>query len=271
MMNLHPNTLAELEPGTADFYRQTIQILCKADVPFLVGGAYALAVWTGIVRHTKDFDLFVRPRDCTPALEALAQAGYRTEFTFTHWLGKAFRGEDYIDVIFSSGNGIARVDDEWFAHARAAEVLGLPVHLCPLEETIWSKGFVMERERYDGADIAHLIRAHGQHLDWQRLLRRYGADWRVLLGHLVLFGYIYPGERSKIPAKILQDLMDRQLQDMHQQTPPERLCQGTLLSRGQYLTDIEHWGYQDARAQPKGRMTESQIAEWTNAMFAGRE
>ena len=34
------------------------------------------------------------------------------------------------------------------------------------EETLWSKAFVMERERYDGADVAHLILAHGERLDW---------------------------------------------------------------------------------------------------------
>ena len=29
-------------------------------MPFLVGGAYAFARYTGIERHTKDFDVFVR-------------------------------------------------------------------------------------------------------------------------------------------------------------------------------------------------------------------
>ena len=53
----------------------------------------------------------------------------------------------------------------------------------------------MERERYDGADIAHLLRARADQLAWRRLLRRFGPHWRVLLGHLVLFGFVYPGER----------------------------------------------------------------------------
>ena len=58
-------------------------------------------------------------------------------------------------MIFSSGNGVATVDDEWFAHAPEGEVLGLPVRLVPAEEMIWSKAFIMERERFDGADIMH--------------------------------------------------------------------------------------------------------------------
>ena len=32
-------------------------------MPFLVGGAYAFERYTGIARHTKDFDLFIHPRD----------------------------------------------------------------------------------------------------------------------------------------------------------------------------------------------------------------
>jgi hypothetical protein len=67
-------------------------------------------------------------------------------------------------------------------YAEPAIVMGQPVRLCPAEETIWSKAFVMERERYDGADIAHLLRARAEMLDWRRLTRRFGRHWRVLFG-----------------------------------------------------------------------------------------
>jgi len=40
---------------------------------------------------------------------------------------------------------------------------------------IWSKAFIMERDRYDGADIAHIIRTCGKGLDWSRLLHRFGS------------------------------------------------------------------------------------------------
>ena len=59
------------------------------------------------------------------------------------------------------------VDDLWFTHAAPGRVLGVPVLLCPPEEMIWSKAFIMERERYDGADVAHLILACGRELDWR--------------------------------------------------------------------------------------------------------
>src|SRR5215831_2986459 len=112
---------AELDPRIREFYQRSLRLMAGSDIPFLLGGAYALAHYTGIVRHTKDLDLFVRPADARRALEVFARAGYRTELTFPHWLAKAFHGNDFIDVIFNSGNGHCAVDDGWFEHAVEAE------------------------------------------------------------------------------------------------------------------------------------------------------
>jgi hypothetical protein len=256
-----------LTPQTAAFYRRALHILKAAGLPFLVGGAYALQRYTGIVRHTKDLDIFVRPADCRRVLDVFTAEGYRTELTFPHWLGKVHGGhEDFIDVIFSSGNGVATVDDGWFAHAVDGEAIGEPVRLCPVEETIWSKGYVLERERYDGADVNHLLRARGRDLDWRRLLQRYGPHWRVLLSHLVLFGFVYPGERDAVPAWVLEELTGRLLREGQAAAPPGRVCRGTLVSREQYLTDVEEWGYQDARLVPPGTMSPCDVQTWTDAI-----
>ena len=249
-MQLCPSGEDELDPRIHSFYCAALRVLQQAQVPFLVGGAYALARHTGIVRHTKDLDIFTRPTDCERVLRVFSAAGYRTEVTDPRWLAKAHSGEDFIDVIFSSGNGIAEVDDAWFEHAIEAKIMGLSVQLCPPEETIWSKAFVMERERFDGADVAHLLRAYGERLDWDRLLDRFGAHWRVLFSHLVLFGYIYPGDRGRIPASVMDTLLNRLQAEVHSPSTAGRLCQGTLLSKAQYAIDIDHWDYQDARLLP---------------------
>jgi len=245
------------------FYCRTVKLLAEEEIPFLVGGAYALRRYTGIVRHTKDFDIFIRRGDYVRLMEKLEAAGCRTELTFPHWLGKAHCGDDFIDVIFSSGNAVASVDDEWFEHAEAGEVLGMSVLLCPAEEMIWSKAFVMERERFDGADIAHLIRAIGDRLNWQRLLRRFGPHWRVLMSHLVMYGFVYPGERKQAPDWVLGELMQRLAADTQETVSNERVCHGTLISRAQYLIDIKEWGYQDARIAPGGPMTRAEVEHWT--------
>jgi hypothetical protein len=43
---------------------------------------------------------------------------------------------------------------------------------------IWSKGFVMERERFDGADVTHLLRAVGPKLNWDHVWRASSATGR---------------------------------------------------------------------------------------------
>ncbi len=264
-MSSHAAAAAMLDPVSRDFYQSAIRYLHEAAIPFLVGGAYSFWRHTGLERHTKDFDIFVRPNDCERVLKALAAAGYAVELVFPHWLGKAYSGENCIDVIYSSGNGVARVDDEWFAHAVAGHIFGIDVLLCPVEETIWSKAFVMERERYDGADIAHLLRGSGREIDWQRLLVRFGPYWRVLLSHLVLFEFVYPGERDIVPAWVIAELTGRLREEVTAPTIREPVCQGTLLSRAQYLVDVEHWGYRDARIE-FGHMHATHIEAWTDAI-----
>ena len=249
------------------FYRAALLTLRESGIEFLVGGAYALDRYTGIARDTKDLDVIVHPDECERVLEVFAQSGFHTELTFPHWLGKARSGDDMVDVIFSSGNGCARVDEDWFEHSIADRVLDVPVRLIPVEEMIWSKGLIMERERYDGADIAHLLRVRAAGLDWRRLIRRFGPNWRVLLSHLTLFGFVYPGHRDLIPRPVMRELIGRLQREIAQGADEgDPTCRGTLLSREQYLVDIERWGYRDARRGPDGTMSDADVACWTAAI-----
>ncbi|MCY1056695.1 nucleotidyltransferase family protein [Nannocystis sp. SCPEA4] len=251
-----------VDPQARAFYVQTMAALTAAQVPFMVGGAYAFARYTGIERHTKDLDIFVLPDDARRTLEVLAAEGFNCDLTFPHWLGKAHCGEDFVDVIFSSGNAVARVDPQWFQHARRDLVLDQEVLLVPPEEMVWSKAFIMERERFDGADVAHVLRSCADELDWSRLVRRFGDHFRVLLSHLILFGFIYPGEQSKIPGPVMVHLLDRLRRDNYAH---KSMCKGTLLSRQQYLTDIDRWELADARLEERW-MSREDIAHWTAAI-----
>lgn len=256
------SALPALDEHSIRFYRHALTILKDAGVPHLVGGAYAFARYTGIERHTKDFDVFIRQDDYPRAAWAFKKAGYRTELMFRHWLGKAYQGEDFVDLIFSAGNGIARVDDTWFEHAVKDKVFGVDVELIPPEEMIWSKGLIMERERYDGGDVAHVIRAVGPDLDWRRLLDRYGKYWRVLFAHIVLFGFIYPSDRSRVPEWVMNELLDRMRRETDEGDAQEKICYGTIISRQQYLKDINEWDYRDARVV-EATMSDDDIERWT--------
>lgn len=247
-----------------DFYLTALDLLEASGVPFLVGGTFAYARYTGIDRETKDLDILVLPADVPRTLAAFEAAGYRTELAFPHWLAKIRQGEHVLDVIFSSGNGVARVDDEWFAHAAESEVLGRRLRLCPLEELVWTKAFVQERERFDGADVLHLLHDAGRDMDWPRLLARFGEHWPVLLGHLVSFHFVYPDRRDCVPPGLIAEMAQRLAAQPKE--PHNRTCFGTLLSREQYLHDVTQLGYVDARLQPQGTMTPAEVAIWTAAI-----
>ncbi|HSP13909.1 MAG TPA: hypothetical protein VLV78_04065 [Thermoanaerobaculia bacterium] len=255
-----------IDPQARDFYVRALGKLDSAGVPYLVGGAYAFARYTGIERHTKDLDIFIRRSDFDRAAEVLLGAGYRTELTFPHWIGKAWNGDDFIDLIFSAGNAVAEVDDLWFRYAVPETVLGMDVRLIPAEEMLWSKGLIMERERFDGADVAHVLHAVGSKLDWKRLIRRYAGYWRVLYAHVILFGFTYPFDRSRIPRWVMEEFAARLAKELTQPDAKETICYGTIISRQQYLKDVEEWGYKDARLDPLGNMTAEEIAEWTKGI-----
>ena len=240
-----------------------MQLLRDSRIDFLVGGAYALAEYTRINRDTKDFDLFLRPKDVEPALVMWRKAGYQADYTFTHWLAKVQCGRVYIDIIFRSGNGLGSVDDAWFQHAREATIFGLQVKIVPPEEMIWQKAYIMERERFDGADVAHLLSACGQSLDWARLVKRFGTDWRVLLGHLILFGFIFPSKRSLIPMELLKEFCEKALREQTEPAGPDPVCNGTLLSRIQYQSDLGE--FLDARLIGRSALSSEELRHWVEA------
>jgi hypothetical protein len=135
---------------------------------------------------------------------------------------------------------------------------------------LWSKAFIMERERYDGNDIAHLLLARAERLNWPRLLFRFGSHWRVLLSHLILFGYIYPSERDRLPGEIICELLARLERELRMPPRTDLQCQGPLLSRIQYRADVEEMGYKDARLSPEGKMSRRETADWTAAATPAR-
>ncbi len=143
------------------------------------------------------------------------------------------------------------------------ESLGFPVQLMPIEEMIWSKAFLMERERFDGADVLHLIRARQKEIDWPRLalpLRRTLARAAVAPRALP----VRLPERA-CSADVIDELLDRAKHEPKADVGI-RLCRGPLLSRAQYLVDVERWNYVDAREVPLGTMTPEEIDVWTKAI-----
>jgi hypothetical protein len=117
--------------------------------------------------------------------------------------------------------------------------------------------------------VAHVIHAQGHNLNWVRLMQRFGRHWRVLLSHLILFGFVYPDERSRIPDWVMGECLRRLKEEMDVPPTQEMLCQGTLLSWSEYLVDVEQGGYVDGRLPPRGTLPAEEIARITEVWRRG--
>lgn len=229
---------AELATEAHGFFGNALQLLQESGIPFLVGGGLALRQYTGIIRDLKDLDLFCRAVDYPRILKFFSDQGFHTELTDVRWLAKVFKDNYYIDIIFNTVNNINHVDDIWFEHATAGEAYGVPVKFIPAEELLWCKIYVQNRERYDGADVNHIIVKYGIYLDWNRIWARMQQHWHLLLAQLIIFQFVYPTERDIVPRWLFDNLLDLAKGQFDMPLPVERVCLGPIIDQTQYRTDI---------------------------------
>ena len=64
----------------------------------------------------------------------------------------------------------------------------------------------------------------------------------------------------------MEELSARLAEEVAQPDSEEKLCYGTIISRQQYLLDIDQWGFIDARLAPLGNMNKKEIAQWTKGI-----
>ncbi len=238
-----------LASAEALLFRRWLEIMRETGVPYALGGAYAHYAITGVWRDSKDLDLFLRPQDVRQALDAFAKAGFRTELRDPHWLAKVHSPPHLLDLLFAARHMTRlRITDGWLRSSLAARFLGVPTRLLGPEETIATKVYIANRDRFDGADILHIIRALQGEVDWQRVVDLIDGDEEVLLWHLVLFAFVYPMHRDWLP----RDLMERALERLR--TMPDRLDErafrGLVLDPVSFRLDVDTWGYRDAGALP---------------------
>jgi hypothetical protein len=245
-------SLYQPPPRREEFYTEVIELLAGSEIPFLLSGTYALTFYTGIVRPTKDVDVFATAGDCLKILAYFKDKGFEVEIVDERWLARITRGEMFVDVIFNMPTASTHVTEDWFDNAPRAELFGTEVLLAPPTEFVWSKMFVQDRYRYDGADVAHMLLKRNGEIDWRRLLNHMELHWEVLLIHLLNFRYIYPSERDSVPEWLLAELLERLKVQNSIPPPPMKVCRGRTFSPRDYLTDVTEWGF----SEPVGNLEE---------------
>jgi hypothetical protein len=235
----------KFDPIELDVVRHWFEILNGSGIPYLVGGALAVYLHTGTWRDTKDLDVFLQARDLKKALDAFAREGYETKIHSPHWLAKITEGPFLLDLIFGFWNGRMKIDEEWIARGRGSEFAGVPVPLISLEDLIASKVYVASRDRFDGADIVHLIRGTEGDIDWSRVLALLGEDYPLLFWHLIFFDYVYPGHCPDLRG-LMTDLFER-IRQSWPAAQPSSYFRGPIVDPFSFKADMEEMGYADPR------------------------
>lgn len=244
-------------PEARECYRDAILALLEPGIPFVVGGAFAVHTHTGIWRTTKDLDLLLTPGDMPEALKHIEYRGFDTWVKDPVWLAKASRGDYFVDLITGVGNASRVVDGAWLERSVPESVLGISCRVLAAEELIASKIFVAYRERFDGADVVHLIHSCGPSLDWARLFELAGSHWELLFWSLVLFAYVYPAKTDRVPDHVWEDVtgwFSDRIRHPNKAAP----FRGTLVDPRMFAIDVDEWGernlYKEYCARHRGLM-----------------
>jgi hypothetical protein len=152
-----------------EVYRETLDALEKAGVPYVVGGGIAVAAY-GRIRATKDIDIYIKPEDSAAALEALSKAGFEINpLKGVKWLSKAYKDGISIDFILENIGGVV-VTDETFRHGRYMNVAGCRMFIMSPEDLVFRKVLAMRCLRDDWYDAIAVLSNTYQAFDWDYFL-----------------------------------------------------------------------------------------------------
>lgn len=163
-----------------------VTALRDADVPFVLGGS--LATWArGGPEPQNDLDLMVKPESADAALQALADAGMRTERPAEEWLYKAWCGDVLIDVIFHPSG--LEVDDAVLARAETISVMAVGTPVMALEDVLVTMICAIDEHTLNYSRLVAIARSLREQIDWPRLWNRtsgspYAKAFSVLVQEL---------------------------------------------------------------------------------------
>jgi Nucleotidyl transferase of unknown function (DUF2204) len=243
---------SEVPQKQVQLFRDVLQAFEESHLPYAVSGAFALRQHTGICRFTKDLDLFVTGATLPLALSLLRKLGFECEVRDPVWLAKVHRDDYFVDIITGMSNGIIAVEDSWIKRARPAVIYGIETRVLAPEELVASKLFVARRERFDGADIAHVIFGTNGSFDWNREMELVGEHWEILLWSLLLFRYAYPAQSHYVPERIWRQLL-RRFDSAITHPDPAAPFRGSLVDDCMFAIDVNEWGLANLMAEGRER------------------
>lgn len=195
-----------IPPFHWEIYACVLDRLCQSGVEFSLGGGLALGYYTGFLRRSKDLDIYIRPEDRDVVVSAMDVCGLEDYFVHLEydrqWIYRGYRDGVIVDAIWAMANRRTWVDEQWIRGGPLVQLCGQTFRVMPPEELIWSKLYVLQRDRCDWPDILNLLYATGAQLNWDHLFDRVEDDLPLVKGLLSVFSWVAPERAASIPRRV---------------------------------------------------------------------
>jgi hypothetical protein len=175
-----------VDEGLANTLKRVASVLKQAEIPFALGGSFAVYAHGG---HSSDHDVdfLIREQDKERALEELAAVGFETEQPPEDWLVKVFDEGRMVDLIYrpvESPVTDATLEDTVI---RPVEAIAMPV--VSATQLMVHKLLSYSQHYCDFATGLPVARSLREQIDWERVKKEteqspYAEAFLVLLDRL---------------------------------------------------------------------------------------
>ena len=175
-----------VDAGLATALKRVAATLKAADIPFALGGSFAVYAHGG---HSSDHDVdfLLREQDKEAALKALADVGFRTEQPPEDWLVKVYDEDRMVDLIYRPIE--TPVTDETLRDTEMISVEAINMPVISATQLMIHKLLSYSQHYCDFATGFPVARSLREQIDWPRVRREtanspYAEAFLMLLDRL---------------------------------------------------------------------------------------
>ena len=191
-----------VDEGLATTLKRVASALKAADIPFALGGSFAVYAHGG---HSSDHDVdfLLREQDKDQALAELAKVGFRTEQPPEDWLVKVYDEDRMVDLIYRPVE--SPVTDETLLDTEQISVEAIFMPVISATQLMIHKLLSYSQHHCDFATGLPVARSLREQIDWTRVRREtikspYAEAFLVLLDRLDIVPFPSDGADVKVGA-----------------------------------------------------------------------
>jgi hypothetical protein len=176
----------QVDAGLATTLKKVAAALKAADIPFALGGSFAVYAHGG---HSSDHDVdfLLREQDKDQALAELAKVGFRTEQPPEDWLVKVYDEDRMVDLIYRPVE--SPVTDETLRDTEQISVEAIYMPVLSATQLMVHKLLSYSQHYCDFATGFPVARSLREQIDWERVRREtaespYAEAFLILLDRL---------------------------------------------------------------------------------------